>query len=51
MSLVLEPVENEMESSVEINATTGLLNDIEHVYEMLDEEDINRTTDDDAELS
>ena len=37
--LALEPVANEMKGSIEINATNGLLDDIEGVNEKLDEED------------
>ena len=43
ISLVLEPVADEMEGSIEINATNGLLKDIEDVNSKLDEEDIKRS--------
>ena len=39
VSLALEPVANEMEDSLEILATNGLLNDIGKVIRILDEED------------
>ena len=38
ISLVLEPVSDEMKNSMEINATGGLIKDIEDVNEALDKE-------------